>query len=167
MVIENLQWGNPLETSVLGLVEWDQFQWLDPMGKALLIAAIASLFGLSCLTKCFEENDAERTRSSNPARSAPRWGVPKNTAPLIALSSEAYSPLLCASIIAYHELPIRYLCSTCFTINPPKLCATKIVASTYYQYRLNPGNKLIHFGSWAGSSKAAVDLRSSELTSSC
>jgi len=81
------------------------FNWSTRWVKALLIAAIASLFGLSCLTKLLEENDARRMRFSIPARSAPWWGVPKNTTPLIAPWSEAYSGLLYASIIAYHSDP--------------------------------------------------------------
>jgi len=68
--------------------------------KPLLIDAIASLLGRSCLTKLLEENDARRTRFRIPARSAPRWGVPRNTTAAIDLCKDAYSGLLYASMMA-------------------------------------------------------------------
>jgi hypothetical protein len=64
------------ETSFSELARWT---------KVLLIDLIASLLGLSCLTKSLEENVTVRARSTIPARSEPRCGVPRNRIALVFL----------------------------------------------------------------------------------
>lgn len=78
--------------------------------KASLISLMVWLPGNKSLTNCLSEKLTSSNAFNIFARSAPRWGVPRNAIPIVFFLIWVYLELLCAAINAWIDLVFHYFC---------------------------------------------------------